>query len=78
MKKGIVCKYSLCHIRALFFSVGGIAGYSKAMTKFKINKTIDQISHTIANIQTLHMQQATFEGATSYIREGAELYFLIQ
>ena len=56
MKEGIVCKYSLCHIRALFFSVGGIAGYSKAMTKFKINKTIDQISHTIANIQTLHMQ----------------------
>ena len=25
-------------------SVGGIAGYSKAMTKFKINKSMDQIS----------------------------------
>ena len=24
-------------------SVGGIAGYSKAMMKFKINKTIDQM-----------------------------------
>ena len=43
-------------------SVGGIAGYSKAMMKFKINKTIDQISHTIANIQTLYAQQTTYEG----------------
>ena len=30
-------------------SVGGIAGYSKAMNKFKINKTSDQISMLIAN-----------------------------
>ena len=43
-------------------SVGGIAGYSKAMTKFKINKTADQISHTLANIQTLYAQQTTYEG----------------
>ena len=43
-------------------SVGGIAGYSKAMMKFKINKTIDQISHTIANIQTLYAQQTTYAG----------------
>ena len=43
-------------------SVGGIAGYSKAMKKFKINKSIDQISHIVANIRTLYAQQTTYEG----------------
>jgi len=38
-------------------SVGGIAGYSKAMTKFKINKTIDQVSQIVANIRTLYGSQ---------------------
>ena len=33
-------------------SVGGIAGYSKAMEKFKINKTVDQMSQIITNIRT--------------------------
>ena len=56
-------------------SVGGIAGYSKAMTKFKINKTIDQISHTIANIQTLYAQQTTYAGlsASNAIKMGVTL-----
>ena len=31
-------------------SVGGIAGYSKAMFKHKLNSTLDMISQTIANI----------------------------
>ena len=34
-------------------SVAGIAAYSKAMSKWKINKAIDQISMIIANVQTL-------------------------
>ena len=38
-------------------SVGGITGYSKAMERFKINKTIDEISTIIANTQTLYAQQ---------------------
>ena len=38
-------------------SVGGIAGYSKAMMKFKTNKTIDQIAMTVTNIRTLYAQQ---------------------
>ena len=33
-------------------SVGAIAGYSKAMMKFKINKTIDQVSQIVTNIRT--------------------------
>ncbi len=43
-------------------SVGGITGYSKAMMKFKINKTIDQISQAAAATQTLYAQQQTFRG----------------
>ena len=43
-------------------SVGGIAGYSKAMEKFKINKTADQISQIVTNIRTLYAQQTTYAG----------------
>ena len=43
-------------------SVGGIAGYSKAMEKFKINKTIEQIAQITANVKTLYAQQTTFAG----------------
>ena len=40
-------------------SVGGIAGYSRAMMKFKINKTIEQVTHILANIHTLYLNQGT-------------------
>ena len=43
-------------------SVGGIAGYSKAMEKFKINKTADQVSQIVTNIRTLYAQQTTYAG----------------
>ena len=43
-------------------SVGGIAGYSKAMLKYKTNKTIDQIAMLTTNIRTLYAQQNTFDG----------------
>ena len=43
-------------------SVGGIAGYSKAMEKFKINKTAEQISHIVTNIRTLYAQQTSYDG----------------
>ena len=42
-------------------SVGGIAGYSKAMLKFKTNKTIDQIAMTVTNIRTLYAQQPVYD-----------------
>ena len=35
-------------------SVGGIAGYSKAMAKFKLTKAMDQVSTTVTNIRTLY------------------------
>ncbi len=43
-------------------SVGGIAGYSKAMTKFKINKTVDEVAQITANIHTLFGSQGDYAG----------------
>ena len=42
-------------------SVGGIAGYSKAMNKFKTNKVADNVSMLVANIKTLYAQQNTYD-----------------
>ena len=41
-------------------SVGGIAGYSKAMAKYKTTQTLDQLTMLVANIRT------AFSSATSY------------
>ena len=46
-------------------SVGGIAGYSKAMNKYKINKTTDQVSMLVANIRTIFSAQGDYEGLTN-------------
>ena len=43
-------------------SVGGIAGYSKAMNKFKTNKAIDQINMMSTNVRTLYSSQKTYGG----------------
>lgn len=43
-------------------SVGGIAGYSKAMAKYKTTKLISEISETVMNIRTLYMNQESLEG----------------
>ena len=43
-------------------SVGGIAGYSKAMTKWKINKVAEQVASIVTNIKTLYAQQKSYEG----------------
>ncbi|MBR3677031.1 MAG: hypothetical protein IKN71_07860 [Alphaproteobacteria bacterium] len=41
-------------------SVGGIAGYSKAMAKFRANKTIDQVQHIVTNIRILFGSQKNY------------------
>ena len=43
-------------------SVGGIAGYSKAMQKYRINKTIEQFSLISGNIQSFFASQNDFTG----------------
>lgn len=48
-------------------SVGGIAGYSKAMNKFKTNKAVDQINMIATNIRTLYSSQKTYAGLNNQV-----------
>jgi len=43
-------------------SVGGIAGYSKAMHKYRINKTIEQITLIAGNVRSFFAPQRSYEG----------------
>ena len=46
-------------------SVGGIAGYSQAMSKFKVTKAMDQVQTIITNIRTLYASQRTYSDLTA-------------
>lgn len=46
-------------------SVGGIAGYSQAMSKFKMTKAMDQVQTIITNIRTLYASQRTYTALTA-------------
>ena len=46
-------------------SVGGIAGYSKAMMKYRINKTIEQITLIAGNVRAFFAPQRNFYGLCS-------------
>lgn len=48
-------------------SVGGIAGYSKAMMKFKVNKTVDQVTQIATNIRTLFGGQRDYSRLTDQV-----------
>ena len=54
-------------------SVGGIAGYSKAMMKFKINKTIDQVTQLSQNIRTLYAKQKNYASLSHKVIRKANL-----
>lgn len=54
-------------------SVGGISGYSKAMAKYRANKTLDQISLLITNIRTLYANQYNYTGLNNDALEDFEL-----
>ena len=47
-------------------SVAGIAGYSKAMAKYKVNKLIDQISTIDANVRTKFAAQGNYKGLNGH------------
>ena len=51
-------------------SVGGIAGYSKAMTKYRINKTIEQITLIAGNVRAFFAPQGNYDGLSSYSDTG--------
>ena len=47
-------------------SVGGIAGYSQAMMKYRINKTIEQITLIAGNVRTFFAQQRNYADIKNY------------
>ena len=47
-------------------SVGGIAGYSKAMMKYRINKTIEQITLIAGNVRAFWGPQKNYIGVHCY------------
>ena len=54
-------------------SVGGIAGYSKAMMKYRINKTIEQISLISSNVQSFFAPQKNYSGLNQTVIKKAKL-----
>ena len=46
-------------------SAGGLAGYSKAMFKHKLNSTMDQITMLVTNIRTMYGTQGNYSGFTA-------------
>ena len=54
-------------------SVGGIAGYSKAMNKFKTNKVIDQVNMISTNVRTLFSSQRDYTGLNNKVAVNAGL-----
>ena len=61
-------------------SVAGIAGYSKAMTKFKVNKTVAQVTNIVTGIMTAFANEKGYSGAkypndfSSYEAEDLEMF----
>ena len=48
-------------------SVGGISGYSKAMAKYRVNKTLDQISMLVMNIRSMYSANTNYDGLGAQI-----------
>ncbi len=59
-------------------SVGGIAGYSKVMMKYRINKTIEQISMISTNIRTFWGSQKDYTGISASVWNLPTNYTIIQ
>ncbi len=48
-------------------SIGGISGYSKAMAKYRVNKTLDQISMLVMNIRSMYSANTNYDGLGAQI-----------
>ena len=46
-------------------SAGGLAGYSKAMFKHKLNSTMEQITMVVTNIRTMYGSQGNYDGLSN-------------
>ena len=53
-------------------SVGGIAGYTKAMMQHKINKTTDHVSQIVGNMRTLFSSQRNYGDFLCYSGSGTD------
>jgi len=51
-------------------SVGGIAGYSKAMQKYRVNKAIEQITLIAGNVRAFFAPQGNYEGVMCFSING--------
>ena len=58
-------------------SVGGIAGYSKAMAKYRSNKVMEQISMFVTNTRTMYAQQQTYMNFGLYFAKALFSAFLL-
>ena len=47
-------------------SIGGIAGYSKAMERHRVNESVNQISHIVQNTRNLFINQPKIYGALDF------------
>ncbi|MDO4162466.1 MAG: hypothetical protein Q4D80_05650 [Pseudomonadota bacterium] len=54
-------------------TVGGIAGYSKAMHKYKMNKSIQQITDIVFNIRSLFANERDYKGVNSIFLKNPDL-----
>lgn len=54
-------------------SVGGIAGYSKAMQKYRTNKTLEQITQVINGVRTLYAHQKSYNGINASVLKKAKI-----
>ncbi|MBR2137139.1 MAG: hypothetical protein IJ852_04170 [Alphaproteobacteria bacterium] len=54
-------------------SVGGIAGYSKAMQKYRTNKTIEQITLIANGVRTLYSGQRNYQGVNMRVIQKAKI-----
>ena len=54
-------------------SVGGIAGYSKAMQKYRTNKLVDQITQVANGVHTLYSHQKNFDGLDMQVLRKAKI-----
>ena len=48
-------------------SVGGIAGYSKAMERYRVNETINQVSYIVHNTRDLFKTQPNLYGSMDFV-----------
>lgn len=54
-------------------SVGGIAGYSKAMSKYRTNKTIEQITQIVSGVRTFYDGQRNYAGLDGSVLRKAKI-----